>query len=394
MALARLAGLRGGSLVIHDEDGGVQTLGDGAGTRCHLQILDGRTWSAGLWGGVLAFCDAYEQGWWRSDDLPAFIALLSANRRVLAVANGGLAQLTAPMRRLAYRCWVQTRARAQADIRAHYDLGDELFRSFLDPSLTYSAAWYRRGDESLAVAQEAKIDRACRVLGLRPGQRLLEIGSGWGALAIHAARHYGVQVTTTTVSANQLRTARERVAATGLEQRVQVLDRDWRDLDGTYDAIVSIEMVEALQHAQHGRYFQVIADRLAPGGAALIQAITIPDREYHRARKDADFIKARIFPGCCIPAIGRLVTCADEAGLGLADHHDLTPDYARTLAAWRQQFLAAAPALRATGVIDAAFERRWELYLAYCEGGFRSRAIAVGQMLFTTPAWQRPAGWA
>ena len=283
-----------------------------------------------------------------------------------------------------------TRAGSRRNIAHHYDLSNEFFRLFLDDSMMYSSAVFDRDDTPLAEAQLAKLDRICQKLELTAADHLLEIGTGWGALAIHAARNYGCRVTTTTVSQEQHRLATERVRAAGLEDKVEILLRDYRDLDGQYDKLVSVEMIEAVGHEYLDGYFRACSERLVPGGTMLLQAITIADQQHERHRKSVDFIKAHIFPGSCIPSVTSMITSATRAtDLRLSHLEDLTPHYARTLRCWRERFLDSTPRVRALG-FDERFIRMWEYYLAYCEGGFEERYLGCVQMLFTKARSQRP----
>ena len=258
----------------------------------------------------------------------------------------------------------------------------------------YSSAFYERDDESLEEAQLAKLDRICKKLDLKPGDHLLEIGTGWGALAIHAARVYGCRVTTTTISAEQHRYATERVRAAGLEDRIEVLFRDYRDVGGQYDKLVSIEMIEAVGHEYLDDYFRVCGERLAPDGVMLLQAITIADQHQKKHRASVDFIKAYIFPGSCLPSVTSMISSTTRSSdLRLADLEDLTPSYARTLRVWRDRFMGRLEDARRLG-FGPEFIRMWEYYLAYCEGGFVESYLGCVQATFTKPAARRgPVGW-
>jgi cyclopropane-fatty-acyl-phospholipid synthase len=278
-----------------------------------------------------------------------------------------------------------TPARSRRRIAAHYDLGNELFELMLDETLMYSAALFPRPDASLREAQLHKLDAACRALDLGPRDHLLEIGTGWGAFAIHAASRYGCRVTTATISREQHALATRRVRAAGLHDRVTVLLRDYRDLEGRYDKLVSIEMIEAVGWLHFDTFFRRCGELLRPDGAALIQAITIDDRAYEVEKATRSFIKRYVFPGGCLPSksvIARSVArVTDLEPLGLLD---LTEHYPPTLRAWRARFEAGAADLG----YDERFRRLWRLYLSYCEGGFLERRIEVGQFLFGKPGWE------
>jgi cyclopropane-fatty-acyl-phospholipid synthase len=266
------------------------------------------------------------------------------------------------------------------DIEAHYDLGDQFFQLFLDPTLTYSCAVFDRTGMTLEEAQLNKLDRICRKLELRPSDSLLEIGSGWGSLAILAASRYGCRVTTTTVSKNQFDYVTERVHDLGLDQLVTVLYEDYRDLTGTYDKLASVEMIEAVGWRQLDSFFRCCSERLVPGGLMVLQAIVIDDQYYERAKRSDDFIKAMIFPGSSIPSVRAI---RDATGLASAlrvtETVDIGAYYATTLASWRTRFNANREVLATLGYSEP-FLRLWDLYLAYCEAGFAERRISDVQM--------------
>jgi cyclopropane-fatty-acyl-phospholipid synthase len=302
----------------------------------------------------------------------------------------GLAILTAPLRGAAHWLHRNTRAGSRRNIAAHYDLGNDFFELFLDETMMYSCALFERPDMSLAQASTAKLDAICRKLALGPQDHVLEIGTGWGGFALHAARGAGCRVTTTTISPAQYELARERVRAAGLGDRITVLLEDYRDLKGTYDKLVSIEMIEAIGHEYFGEFFRRCAERLVPGGPMLLQSITIAEDHYARARDEVDFIKRYIFPGCCIPSAGALVQAMSASSdLRVVDVEDIGPHYATTLARWRENFLARRDDVRALGY-SAAFARMWEFYLCYCEAGFAERALGDVQMLLVRDAGGGP----
>jgi cyclopropane-fatty-acyl-phospholipid synthase len=252
--------------------------------------------------------------------------------------------------------------------------------------MMYSSAVFPRPGASLEEASTHKLDLVCRKLQLEPGDHLLEIGTGWGGLALHAARNYGCQVTTTTISRNQFEFARERVRAAGLEERITILMDDYRDLTGTYDKLVSIEMIEAVGHDFLDNFFRICSDRLKPSGRMLLQSIVIADRNYAEARNSVDFIQKYIFPGGALPSCGAILDSVSRvADLQLTHLHDIGLDYARTLQIWRERFLQRRPDVRQLGYPDE-FIRMWEWYLAYCEGGFLERAISAVQVAFDKPA--------
>jgi len=386
----RLAGLRGGTLVIEETWSGRRaTFGDGTGTAVTLHVRDPRFYGDLARGGSVGAGESYARGRWTCEELPALVALLVRNREVLSGLEGGLARLAAPARRLAHALRRNTRSGSRRNIAAHYDLGNDFFALFLDETMTYSCGLFETPEATMAQASVAKLDRLCRKLDLRPHDRLLEIGCGWGSLAIHAARHFGCQVTATTISRAQHELATERVAAAGLADRVEVLLEDYRDLRGRYDKIASVEMIEAVGADHLDAFARACGERLAPDGLLALQAITIQDQEYERARRDVDFIKRHVFPGSFIPCVTAILDATTRASaLRLVHMEDLGPHYVATLARWRAGLRARRDEARALGY-DEVFLRAWDYYLAYCEGGFEERALGLAQMLLAGPRSRR-----
>lgn len=336
-------------------------------------------------GGTLGAGEAYMEGLWRCDDLTALMRILIRAETVFAELNRGVARLAAPLRWLGHALRRNTRAGSRRNIHAHYDLSNDFYRLWLDETLTYSGGVFERPEATLAEASVAKLDRICRKLQLRPLDHVLEIGTGWGSFALHAAGHYGCRVTTTTISEAQYALAAERIAAAGLQERITLLRSDYRDLRGRYDKLVSIEMIEAVGHQYYETFFRHCAHLLKPGGAALLQFINMADRYYAVNRHRVDFIKKHIFPGSCIPSLGALLQAATRGGdLQVWHVEDLTPHYARTLRCWYDRFRTRLEAVRALGYSEA-FIRRWEFYLCYCEAGFHERSIGSMQLLLLRP---------
>lgn len=358
--------------------------------RVTLHIRDAEAWQRIALGGTVGAAEAYMDGQWDASDLTTLVRILVRNRDVMDRMEGGLAGFGAALLRAWHRFRRNTMRGSRRNIAAHYDLGNDLFRLFLDETMMYSSAIYRDPSESLETAQARKLDRICRKLDLKPGTRVVEIGTGWGGFAIHAARHYGAHVTTTTISREQRALAEERVEAAGLGDRITILDRDYRDLEGRYDRLVSIEMIEAIGHQYLDTYFGKVSDLLADDGMALIQAITIEDHRYEQALRSVDFIKRHIFPGSFIPSVGAMTgSIARSTDLKLFHLEDIGPSYALTLAAWRERFNAALERVRALGYPER-FIRMWNYYFCYCEGGFLERSIGDVQMLLVKPG-ARPA---
>jgi cyclopropane-fatty-acyl-phospholipid synthase len=313
------------------------------------------------------------------------------NRHLMNDVDSGWSRLSAPLLKLAHWLNRNDKTGSRRNIAAHYDLGNEFFELFLDETMAYSCGIFETAGASLLQASTAKFDAACGKLELKPDQHLLEIGTGWGGLAIHAAREYGCRVTTTTISREQYEFARERVARAGLSDRITLLLEDYRDLRGEYDALVSIEMIEAVGDQYLDTYFGRCNELLRPSGAMLLQAITIRDQFYDQARHSVDFIKRFIFPGSFIPSVQALInSLARATDLKLFHMEDIGPHYARTLRAWRERFLARQADVRALGYPER-FVRMWEFYLCYCEGGFEERQLGDVQMLLTKPRSQRAA---
>lgn len=362
------------------------TLGGGRdGPAAAVTVHDPVLWTDLLAGGVLGAGEAYMAGAWSSDDVVAAIRVLLRNRHVMGALDGGLARAARPLLKLAHRTQRNSREACREYIAAHYDLGNEFFATFLDASMTYSAGIFEDADATLEEAQVAKYDALARKLDLQPGMRVLEIGCGWGAFAEHAATRYGCHVTGTTISNRQFQYARKRVADAGLGKRVDIQAVDYRDLRGEYDRVVSIEMVEAIGHRWLGRFAEVCEQRLKPDGALGLQAITIDDRQYQRALKTVDFIKRYVFPGSFIPSVNALHDAfATRTDMRLLDHQDIGLDYAHTLQHWRERLRAGHDAIEGMG-FDATFQRLWDYYFAYCEGGFRERVLGDVQMIFARP---------
>ena len=390
--LGRLGSLRHGRLLLEDADG-THALGAPASVPAapsiRLQVLDGGFYRAVARNGSVGAGESYMAGHWRCDHLVELIQLLLRNRDLLDGMESGPARLGGMAMRALHALRRNTRGGSRRNIAAHYDLGNDFFGLFLSDDLMYSSAYWAGADDTLQAASTRKLDLICRRLDLQSGDRVVEIGTGWGGFALHAARHYGCHVTTATISREQHALACERVAAAGLADRVQVLLQDYRDLDGQYDKLVSIEMIEAIGAPYLDVYFGKLGRLLKPDGLALLQAITIEDHRYAQALKSVDFIKRHVFPGSFIPSLSAMLAAKTRrSDLGLVAQEDFGDSYARTLHAWRERFMARLPEVRAQG-FDERFIRMWEFYLAYCEGGFRERSIGVSHLLLARPGWRR-----
>ena len=388
--LATLDGLSGGVVTVHDGLGSVTVGEAGAGLDVTLNIKDPGFYRALAANGSVGAGEAYMDGLWTCDDLVSLVRLLVRNRDRLDAMETGLARLGGWGMRALHAFKRNTRAGSQKNIAAHYDLGNDLFKLFLDENLMYSSAIFADPSESLESAQRRKLERICRKLDLQPSDPLVEIGTGWGGMALYAARNFGCRVTTTTISKEQHALAVERIAQAGLSDKVTVLLEDYRDLQGSYDKLVSIEMIEAIGHQYLDTYLAKCAALLKPEGLALIQAITIEDSRYEQALESVDFIKRYIFPGSFIPCVSAITNAAARASdLRLVNLEDFGPSYALTLNHWRQRFLSRLDQVRALGY-DERFIRMWEFYLCYCEGGFIERSIGDVHLLLARPGNRRP----
>jgi cyclopropane-fatty-acyl-phospholipid synthase len=392
--IAQMSQLQHGRLVLCDALGTVE-LGEPTQAETDLRIRidvdDPAFYRAVAGNGSVGAGEAFMDGLWRCDDLVALVRLLVRNRDLLDGMETGLARLGGWAMRVWNHRRRNTRSGSQRNIAAHYDLGNEFFSLFLSPDMMYSSAIWAGEDDTLEAASTRKLDRICHKLDLKPGDRVIEIGTGWGGFAAHAAAHYGCHVTTTTISREQHALAAQRVAEAGLSDRVELLLKDYRDLQGQYDKLVSIEMIEAIGAQYLTTYFAKLGALLKPEGLGLIQAITIEDHRYQQALDSVDFIKRHVFPGSFIPSIAAMLEAKSRAcDLALIQLEDFGLGYARTLEAWRKRLLAALPQVRAQGY-DERFIRLWEFYLAYCEGGFRERSIGVAQLLLAKPGHRAPA---
>ncbi len=381
----QLERLRNGRLRLAD-DGEYFEFGETAtDLAVDLEIIDPAFYRAVAANGSVGAGEGYMDGLWRCHDLVGLVRLLVRNRDMLDGMESGLARLGGMAMRGWHALRRNTRDGSRRNIAAHYDLGNDFFSLFLSPDLMYSSAIWADESDTLEIASRRKLDRICRKLALGPEDRVIEIGTGWGGFALHAARHYGCHVTSTTISREQHALAGKRVAAAGMEGRVELLLKDYRDLRGQYDKLVSIEMVEAIGAPYLDTYFKQLGSLLKPGGMALLQAITIEDHRYAQALSSVDFIKRHVFPGSFIPSLNALLAAKTRGSdLALTHLEDFGHSYALTLRAWRERFMAHLPQVRAQG-FDDRFIRMWEFYLAYCEGGFRERSIGVAHLLLARP---------
>lgn len=383
-ALATLPNIQNGALRLRLPEGRTLTFGDGKGPTAELVIADYRFARRVLFSGDIGFAEGWIEGEWTSPDLVTLLALLADNTERLAGAfrGGAIGWL---VNRLTHRRRANTRKGARRNILAHYDLGNDFFAAWLDPSMTYSSARFDAGVDDLESAQRAKYRAIAHHAQLKPGDHVLEIGCGWGGFAEVAAREFGARVTGLTISEAQHAYAQDRMARAGIANRAAVRRQDYRDVEGQFDAVVSIEMLEAVGEKYWPAYFHKIADVLKPGGRAAIQVITMRDDLFDDYRSRSDFIQRYIFPGGMLPSMARLREETSAAGLQWAGFDAFGRDYDRTLSLWSQAFQAHWPAIEAQG-FDDRFRRLWLFYLAYCIAGFRTGRIDVIQLALAKPA--------
>ena len=389
--LARMSEVSSGSLSLL-EGGRRHDFGKAEAGLPHatIEVRDARFWAAVAFRGSIGAGEAYSKGWWTSADPVAVVRVFVRNGEALDGLERGFARLSRPFLAV-YHALRRNNERGSAEnIRAHYDVSNEFFALFLDPTMTYSCGVYEHPEATLEEASIAKIDRLCRKLDLKPSDHLLEIGTGWGAFALHAAREYGCRVTTTTISKEQHVLAEKRIREAGLEDRITLLFQDYRRLEGTYDKLVSVEMIEAVGADYYGEFFECCSKLLKPEGRMALQAITISDQHFERARRSVDFIQRHVFPGSCIPSVTALISAATRSSdLRVAELEDIGPHYVKTLATWREALRARWSDAMAMGYSDD-FLRQWEFYFAYCEGGFAERHISDVHMLLQRPGVRPP----
>lgn len=386
---SRLAKLQSGSITF--VDGPERScLGDPrAALRATVYVDDPRFYRALGLQGALGGAEAYMDGHWRCDDLSTLIRILAAESEITSGLDGGAARWRRPALTMFHALRRNTKSGSQRNIAAHYDLGNEFFQLFLDPTLTYSSGVFETPEATMEEASIAKYERLCQKLRLGPDDHVLEIGTGWGGFALHAAGRHGCRVTTTTISRSQYELACKRVEEAGLEDRIEILLEDYRDLSGSYDKLVSIEMIEAVGHEQLETFFGVCGERLKPDGVMALQAITVPDQNLEAYTRSVDFIKRYIFPGGELVSVGAVNDAASRASdLRLTHLEDLTPHYAETLRRWRSRMFENLPRMHTLG-LDDRFLRMWEFYLCYSEGGFEERSIGLVQAVLEKPDARR-----
>lgn len=393
LLLKQFATLRDGELHIIEWDGTRHHFGARTprlDVSVTLHVDHPQLYADAAFGGTVGAGEAYIRGLWRCDDLTGIVRLFVANRDLMNGMDSRWALISRPLLKAFHFLNRNSKAGSARNIAAHYDLGNALYELMLDPTMAYSCGIFEREDATLEQASIAKFEAICRKLRLSSNDRVVEIGTGWGGLAIHAAAHYGCHVTTTTISGEQHDYAKEKIAQAGLTDRITLLLEDYRDLRGQYDKAISIEMIEAVGADYLDTYLAKCSSLLAPHGAMLLQAITIQDQFYEQALKSVDYIQRFIFPGSFIPsieAISRSLTRATD--LKIFNLEDIGPHYARTLREWRRNVFDNLAKVRALGYPDS-FVRLWEYYLCYCEGGFAERQLGDVQLLLTKPDCRLP----
>ena len=390
---AQFARLRDGEIRLIDEQG--ERCYGQRSARCALgstiEVRDPQFYADAAFGGTVGAGAAYIRGHWRCSDLTALVRIMVVNRKFMEDMDSRWSLLSRPLLRAFHALHRNSRAGSARNIAAHYDLGNEFYELMLDDTMAYSCGIFADKQSTLAEASRAKFDAACRKLDLQPGDQLLEIGTGWGGFALHAAQHYGCRVTTTTISRRQHDYAAERFARAGLTDRITLRLDDYRDLEGQYDKLVSIEMIEAVGARFLDTYLHKCASLLKDSGAMLLQAITIQDQYYQAALRTVDFIQRYVFPGSFIPSVSAIGDSLRRAtDLKIFHLEDIGPHYVRTLATWRRNFFERLAAVRHLGMSEQ-FIRMWEFYLCYCEGGFAERQLGDVQMLLTKPGCRLPA---
>jgi len=376
--------LQYGQIILH-EGHETWTFGDDSELQVHVTVNDKSFYRKVLFGGSIGGGEAYVDGLWKVDDLTTLVRIFVLNMPLLDRMERGLAWLLRPLDLFRHLLNANSKTKSKRNILAHYDLGNDMYESFLDPTMMYSSAIYPRAESSLEEASVYKLATICKKIDLQPTDHVLEIGTGWGGFAIYAARNYGCQVTTTTISDAQYQEAHRRVAQAGLLDKITLLRSDYRDLSGSYDKLVSIEMIEAVGHHFLPVFFEKCGELLKPDGKMLLQAITITDQKYKQYAGTVDFIQRYIFPGGCLPSNTRMLQLiAEKTDMVVRHIDDFGFDYARTIKDWRIRFNESFASLRNKGY-DETFKRLWEYYLCYCEGGFLERSISVVHVVATRP---------
>ena len=382
LVLSRLEKLSSGVVEI-TENGEISRYGQGSHV-ASFRVLDERFWSSIVKHGPNGAAEAWVEGWWTTDHLTDVLRIFAREADVQSSLSD-----RAWISKWRSKFWQAARSgtvdRAKQNILAHYDLSNDFYRLWLDPSMTYSSGLFSSPEISLSQAQQAKYQRMAQIADIQDGHQVVEIGTGWGGFAVYLAENHDVEVTTTTISDAQFNYAEALIRSRGLEHRINLLRQDYREVSGTFDRLVSVEMIEAVGHEHLPSYFQAIDRLLKADGQASIQAITMPLHKYKVYLGSTDFIRRYVFPGSCCPSLAAILSAvAENSKLRLVAQDDFAEDYAVTLAKWLENFCAKEEEIRMLG-FDDRFLRFWKYYLSYCEAGFRERSIGLSQLAFAAP---------
>ncbi len=391
LLLKKLSGIKNSFVEIIDPEEGSFALGDRNAPACYqvqIKINKLRAYSRMALGGSIGAGESYMDADWDCDNLVSLVRIFVLNREILNALDGGAGALLSPFAKVSHRFKKNSISGSKDNIRAHYDLGNDFFALFLDPTMMYSSGIFLNPNSTLFEASTEKNDRICRKLNLKASDHVLEIGTGWGGFALHAAQKYGCRITTTTISQKQYDLAEKRIREAGLQDRVTLLLKDYRLLEGAFDKVVSIEMIEAVGLDHLETYFEVCSQRIKPHGQMLLQAITIRDQFYDQARKSVDFIQRHIFPGSGIPSVCAMSEAIKKKTDFKMDHlEDIGLHYAKTLRSWSEALREKKAEVLALGYTEELY-RMWQFYFAYCEGGFREKSIGCAQISLTKPLFK------
>jgi len=385
LIFSKLAKITIGQLIIHENRNTHQFGTSNSALSAEIFLHDGKFFSEVAFGGSIGAAEAYILNYWSTDDLTMIVRILLKNRTVLDGFEGGAAKLVKPIQKLLHWLNRNSHSGSRKNIAAHYDLGNSFFQAWLDKKMMYSCAVFEDSSSTLEEASTMKLKRICEKLQLKKSDHVIEIGSGWGGFAIYAAQNYGCNITTTTISKEQFLMAKKRISQAGLSEKITIRLDDYRDLDGQYDKLVSIEMIEAVGHKYYKNYFNKCSALLKEDGLMVIQAITISDQQYKRTIKSVDFIQKYIFPGGCLPSVTKIANViTDNTNLRMINIEDIGPHYATTLKYWRDRMYEEIESIKNMGYSDQ-FIRMWHYYLCYCEGAFIERVIGDVQITAIKP---------
>ena len=380
--LKKFQGLKTGNILVYDGNDDFSFGDSGSNEKVVVNIHSQEFYVMVGSGGALGLAEAYMAGYWSSDNVVKLFQIILRNREILLSLEKGFAKLIKPINRMIHRSRQNTLQGSKKNIVAHYDLSNEFYKLWLDPTMTYSCAFFNDESATLEDASIEKLDRICRKLNLSGNDSILEIGTGWGSFSIHAAKKYGCKVTTTTISDAQYEYARSRIKEEGLESKITLINKDYRELDGEYDKIVSIEMIEAVGYEYIPEFFSKLSSLLKRNGFIALQGITYNDQNFHVYKDSVDFIKKYIFPGSCLISISQITdVIKKDTDLAMIDMEDITKHYAITLNRWRKNFVDVLPKIKEMGY-SQAFINMWEFYFLYCEAGFLERNIGDVQLIF------------